>query len=136
MTDLELREEIGKAYDEYKDGCIGLNMMYQGNRPPEEKYKDIFTRTVLALIAPVVKDRDELRKAMEFAGFMKTAAIEYMNAVDNTHIIYGEDGEAHDADDIIDAEQVEADHYQGLQSAIYEFDKRAPCIEAKVKEST
>jgi len=67
----------------------------------------------------------EARKAVEFGAYLAAAAERYLAAVNYASMMCGEDGQVHDADDVVDAEQAMAESARSLRSAIYEFRKRA-----------
>ena len=66
---------------------------------------------------------DEAR-AVEFGGYLATAADRALEALNAYHVACGKDGQAHGPDEVCDAEESLSDACTALRSAIYEFRKR------------
>lgn len=62
--------------------------------------------------------------ALEFAEYLAVGAERVLDAVNAHHVVCGEDGKEHTADEVCDAEQALGGAMTGLRSDIYEFRKR------------
>jgi len=61
---------------------------------------------------------------IQHARFLATAAEHYLDATNNLHKAYDEEGYQADTDKVIDAEATHSESFQRLSSAIYELRKR------------
>lgn len=61
---------------------------------------------------------------MQHAIFLADSAERFLEATNNLHLAQGEDGQTHDADEIIDAELAHNEAFANLRCSIYEFRKR------------